>query len=176
MVFKMMRNLYFLREFIVARRWIFKQLDKEIYRHKDFKGLTMGDLLSLHAPLFFGILAGFPIIGVCVGGVAWLWYKYSKKKMELLNKQEKEGKSKQEEVDKCIIEEINIRSGMELWGRKKGKFYWYPFDREIAINNNVAVVESDRRASNDGLRFMQELSNSIIECYASRYLASFIPC
>jgi len=163
MVFKMMRNFYFLREFIVARRWMFKQLDKDIYGYKYFKMLAMGDLLSLHAPLLFLGILGFPIIGLCSGLIVWFWYQCSKKKRELLSKQEKEGKSKQEEVEKCIIEETNIRSGIELWGRKKGKFYWYPFDREIAINNNVAVVESDERASNDGLRFMQELTNSIIE-------------
>jgi conjugal transfer ATP-binding protein TraC len=127
------------------------------------KGFTIGDVLSLYTPIFFGIIAGFPIIGLCVGGIAWFWYKYGKNKRELLSKQEKEGKSKQEGADKYIIEETSITSGMELWGRKKNKFHWYPFDREIVINNNVAVVEGDGRASNDGLRFMQELSNSIIK-------------
>jgi len=89
MVFKMMRNFYFLREFIVARRWMFKQLDKDIYGYKYFKMLAMGDLLSLHAPLLFLGILGFPIIGLCSGLIVWFWYQCSKKKRELLSKQEK---------------------------------------------------------------------------------------
>ena len=105
-------------------------------------------------------------IGGCTGVLISLvrgYTKYKNRIAGMLKTAEEYNQTHQDEADKYIIEETNITSGVELWGRKKGKFYWYPFDREIAINNNVVVVEGDQRASNDGLRFMQELSNSIIE-------------
>lgn len=105
-------------------------------------------------------------IGGCTGvliSLVWEWRKYKNMIAGMVKTREEYDLTHQEEADKYIIEETNITSGVELWGRKKGKFCWYPFDGEIAFNNNVAVVEGDERASNDGLRFMQELSNSIIE-------------
>ena len=105
-------------------------------------------------------------IGGCTGvliSLVWEWRKCKNMIAGMVKTREEYDLTHQEEADKYIIEETNITSGVELWGRKKGKFCWYPFDGEIAFNNNVAVVEGDERASNDGLRFMQELSNSIIE-------------
>ena len=97
-------------------------------------------------------------IGGCTGVLISLvrgYTKYKNRTAGMLKTAEEYNQTHQDEADKYIIEETNITSGVELWGRKKGKFYWYPFDREIVINNNVAVVEGDQRASNDGLRFMQ---------------------
>jgi hypothetical protein len=105
-------------------------------------------------------------IGGCTGVLISLvrgYTKYKNMRAGILKTREEYDRTHQEEEEKYIIEETNITSGVELWGRKKGKFCWYPFDGEVAFNNNVAVVEGNQRASNDGLRFMQELSNSIIE-------------
>lgn len=137
---------------------VFKRRAKE-FLNKPIKGwnATRGDIIVpvvifILSYILFGSLVIAVIISVC--------YPYFRSKK--ITKQ-KEYSDNEEEFNQYIATETHIKSGMLLHGRNGEKFYWYPFDREVAFNNNVVVVEGDQAASNDGLRFMQELVSSIIQ-------------